>query len=74
MEVKFSTRQKPEARATKRELAWRVTKGRKGLIPDDTIELQLAALKEELEEGEQPPSEDEAELGNATTTHHLNYS
>lgn len=52
---------------TKRELAWLVTKGRKGIIPDDVLELQLAAVRDELEAKEQYFTKAEVELGKAFT-------
>jgi hypothetical protein len=39
-----------------------VTQGRKGIIPDDIFELQLAAIKEELEAKEQYLTQAESEL------------
>ena len=52
---------------TKRELAWLVTKGRKGIIPDDVFEPQLAAVKEELEAKEEYLTKAEAELEKASS-------
>jgi len=55
--------------ATKRELVWLVTQGRKRMIPDDIFDLQLTAVKEELEVREEQLATAEAKLKNAVTDH-----
>jgi len=53
---------------TKRELAWLVTQGRKGIIPDDILDLQLMTVKEELDGKEQYVTQCEAEFEKASSS------